>query len=148
MHWKKADPVLSGVFEHGNTSGCSISSEDGGELPPSTVVQEPCTSQMVIKLSKQGLPGLQEAHSWLSVWKDCHSLSHTHGVSSPEHGLSAVGVSSRWVCAASYMMYTHFHCLSVLGKRAVFLALFPAFTAIYSYKVFTLAGMITKEIEQ
>lgn len=147
VHWKKAGLVLSGVFEHGDTSGCSISSERG-ELPPSTLVQQPCTSQMVIKLSKQGLPGLQGACSWCSMWQDYHSSSHTYGVSSPEHGQSAVGLSSRWVCAAWYMVYTHFHCLSVLGKRAVFLALFPALTAIYSYKVFTLAGIITKEIVQ
>lgn len=119
-----------------------------GELPPSTVVQEPCTSQIVTEVSKQGLPGLQEARSWCSMWKDCHSSSHTHGVSSPEHGQSAVGASSRWVCSAFYMVYTHFRCLSVLGERAVFLALFPAFTATYSYTVFTLAGTITKEIVQ
>lgn len=59
VHWKRAGPVLSWVFEHGNASDCSISS-GGGELPPTTVVQEPWTSQMVIKLSKAGLPGLQE----------------------------------------------------------------------------------------
>lgn len=147
VHWKIADPVLSEVFEHGNTSGCSISG-GGGELPPTTVVQEPCTSQMVIKLSKQGLPGLREACSWLSTCTDCHSSSHIHGVSSPEHGQSAVGVSSRWVCAAYYMVYTHFHRLSVRGKRAAFLALFPGFTAVYSYKVFTLASVITKGIVQ
>lgn len=135
VHWKRADPVLSGVFGHGNTSGCSISS-GGRNLPPTTVVQEPCTSQTVIKLSKQGLPGFQESCSWHSMWKDCHSSSRTHGVSSPEHGQSAVGVSSRWVCAAYYMVYTHFHCLSVLGKRAAFLALFPGFTAVYIHTRF------------
>lgn len=135
VHWKRADPVLSGLFGHGNTSGCSISS-GGGELPPRTVVQEPCTSQVAIKLSKQGLPGLQESCSWPSTWKDCHSSSRTHGVSSPEHGQSAGGVSSRWVCTAYYMVYTHFHCLSVLGKRAVFLALSPGFTAVYIHTRF------------
>lgn len=101
VHWKRADSVLSEVFGHGNTAGCSISS-GGGELPPTIVVQEPCTSQTVIKLSKQGLPVLQEAYSWCSTWKDCHSSSHSHGMCSPEHGQSAVGVSSRFVQSISW----------------------------------------------
>ena len=81
VHWEGADPAPSGVSGHGNTSGCSIS-HGGGASPPTAMVQEPCTSQPAVKLSKQGLLGLWEACSWLSMWKDCHPSSLTHGVRS------------------------------------------------------------------
>lgn len=51
------------------------------------------------------------------------------------------------LCSFLHGVYSFSLSLCV-GKRAVFLALFPGFTAIYSYKVFALASVITKEIVQ
>lgn len=65
-----------------------------GELSPTAMVQEPCTSQPAVKLSKQSLLGLLEACSWLPMWKDCHP-------SSPTHGMRSMGPTARSECCGS-----------------------------------------------
>lgn len=122
-----------------------------GSSPTTAVVQEPCTSQSVVKTVKtkacfsSGKLVLGSSYGRTVI---PHPLPVAWRAQGPASGQSAVGVSSRWVCAACYMVYPLFHSLSLLGKRAVFLAFSPRFTAIYLYRVFTLASVITKEIVQ
>lgn len=149
VHWEIGDPALSGVSGHGNTSGCSIS--HGGEAPREQLW---CKRHALLswQLNCQNKACLGSGK--LVLGSPCgmtvipHPLPMARGARGPERSQSAVGVSSRWVCAACYVVCALFHSLSVLGKKAVFLAFSPGFTAIDLYRVFSLASVITKEIAQ
>ena len=110
-----------------------------GSSPLTAVEQEPRTSQPAVRLSKQGLPGLREACSWLATWKDCHPSCLTRGVRStgprarPECCGSQLQMSLR---SLSHRVHSFSLSLSAWKESRVFLAFLPGFTAIYSYRVF------------